>query len=280
MALNGITQRDAHAAIRLVHKYHTPDRRRTRENLDATRNAIRTYNGTSPTDEQIWQATKAPLLSRNVRNFLWKALHGGHKIGNYFTNMPAPWCDYAICPLCEETETLQHILFECRSAETQTIWQLARDFLSPRLDEWPSLEVGSVLGCPLLEVKNDDNKTDHGLSRALRIVISESAFLIWKIRCERRIEYEDHPDDYYYYYYSPTAEEVTGRWNAIINQRIAHDRRLTNKRRYKNKALNEDLVLDTWYALLDLADNVPANWIRHPGVLVGRGTSRPRGRER
>ncbi|KZV95713.1 hypothetical protein EXIGLDRAFT_610125 [Exidia glandulosa HHB12029] len=271
--LHGITQKAAHAVIKQIRAHETPERRRTRVNLNSVKIAVQRQNGSAPTEDQIWTAIKSRDLSRNVRNFLWKALHSGHKVGGYFTHMPAPWCDYAICPLCDTTEDLQHILLACASRERETVWQLASNFMTDRLQAWPVLDLGSVLGCMLLEFSPED-KPNSGLTRAMRIIISESAFLIWKLRCERRIEHEDDLDN------SPSREEITGRWQMAINARVSHDRHLTNKRRYGRKALDEDLVLKTWDGLLELPENVPANWIRHPGVLVGRGTTRPRGRER
>ncbi|KZV93460.1 hypothetical protein EXIGLDRAFT_573930, partial [Exidia glandulosa HHB12029] len=250
-----------------------PTRRRTKANIERVKASVTRQNGEAPTSDEIWRAIKSRDTSRNVRNFLWKGLHGGHKIGDYFTGMPAPWCEYATCPLCDKTESLQHILFECASKERTTIWKLAADFTKDRIQPWPDLDAGSVLGSALLNF-SDDAQQPSGLTRLMRIVIAESAFLIWKIRCERRIEHEDDQEA------APSVDEISGRWHATINARISHDRHLTNRRRYKRKALDEDLVLDTWDGLLELPENVPPNWIRHPGVLVGRGTTRPRGRER
>ncbi|KZW01606.1 hypothetical protein EXIGLDRAFT_602731 [Exidia glandulosa HHB12029] len=272
--LDGITQKTAHTAIRLARASKTPARRRTEENIAKIKAAVRVQNERTPTEDQIWTATKAKLLARNVRNFIWKGIHGGHKIGSYFAHMPAPWCDYAKCPLCGTSEDLQHILFECTSPEATSIWQIAAAFMEPRIEQWPDLSVGAIMGCALLEFRDEEGRTDDGLTRVMRIVISESAFLIWKIRCERRIEHEDDQEK------APTVDEITGRWHATINARISHDRHLTNKRRYKRKALDEDLVLETWEDLLEKPEGLPRNWIRHPGVLVGRGTTRPRGRER
>ncbi|KZW03098.1 hypothetical protein EXIGLDRAFT_574957, partial [Exidia glandulosa HHB12029] len=252
--LHGITQKTAHTVIQQMRAKGTPARRRTTANINKVKAAVERQNGSVPTEDQIWTAIKSRDVARNVRNFLWKGLHGGHKIGDYFTNMPAPWRDYALCPLCNVTEDLQHILFGCSSRECETVWRLAAVFMANRFHPWPALSLGSVLGCWLLDF-SPENVSDNGLTRAMRIVISESAFLIWKIRCERRIEHEDDTD------LSPSIDEITGRWHAVINARIAHDRHLTNRRRYKGKSLNEDLVLDTWDGLLDLPENVPANWI-------------------
>ncbi|KZV97585.1 hypothetical protein EXIGLDRAFT_584680, partial [Exidia glandulosa HHB12029] len=235
--LHGITQRAAHTVVRQIRALETPARRRTRANVRAVKAAVERQNGLAPTEEQIWISIKSRDLARNVRNFLWKGLHGGHKIGDYFNGMPAPWRDYALCPLCDTSETLQHILFECKSRERETVWDLASNLMSTRLQLWPTLNLGSVLGCMLLVFNDEPN---GGLTRAMRIIISESAFLIWKIRCERRIEHEDDTD------LSPSTDEITGRWRAVINARISHDRHLTNRRRYRGKALDEDLVLETW----------------------------------
>ncbi|KZV97499.1 hypothetical protein EXIGLDRAFT_607905, partial [Exidia glandulosa HHB12029] len=101
-----------------------------------------------------------------------------------------------------------------------------------------------------------------------RIIISESAFLIWKIRCERRIQHEDDVD------WTLSQAEIANRWQAIINMRISTDRLLTHKSRHKRGALGTQTVLHTWRGLLENEESLPKDWIRRPGCLVGIGTRR------
>ena len=51
-------------------------------------------------------------LSRNVHAFLWKCIHEAHKCGPYWDCIPG-YENQAICTLCDETKSMDHILFRC-----------------------------------------------------------------------------------------------------------------------------------------------------------------------
>ncbi|EJD41699.1 hypothetical protein AURDEDRAFT_25479, partial [Auricularia subglabra TFB-10046 SS5] len=125
ISLTGLRQSTAHKAIRRAAELNAAPRRQTQENLDQVRSSMERLCGYRPTDEHIWNGLRSRDLSRNVRNFMWKALHGAHKIGKYFEKMPEPWRSMKDCPLCGTTETLEHIIFTCASPARQLIWDLA-----------------------------------------------------------------------------------------------------------------------------------------------------------
>ena len=54
-------------------------------------------------------------------------------------------------------------------------------------------------------------------SRLLTILLTESAYLIWKLRNERRIRGKEH-----------NASEIMNRWYATIDRRITLDRAMGN----------------------------------------------------
>lgn len=66
-----------------------------------------------------------------------------------------------------------------------------------------------------------------------------------------------------------SEKEILNRWLKAINNRIKLDRMLTNTMRFSNKAIKESLVLKTWSGVLLNEENLPDNWIRQSGVLVG-----------
>ncbi|PBK64081.1 hypothetical protein ARMSODRAFT_893490 [Armillaria solidipes] len=115
----------------------------------------------------------------------------------------------------------------------------------------------------------------QGANRAFQILVPETAFLIWKLRCERRIERNDDPERAF------NLDEVTGKWKAVMNERLQQDRILTNKERFGPKALEVNTVLETWTGMVHRpeGESLPDNWIKTPGVLVGIGSYR-RGRNR
>jgi hypothetical protein len=101
-----------------------------------------------------------------------------------------------------------------------------------------------------------------GANRLYRILVSESTFLIWKLRCTRIIELGENEMLW------PSKQEIHNRWIHVINRRLALDQAMTNTR-YGKKALDKSLVLRTWSGVLKDEASLPEDWIRQPGVLVG-----------
>jgi hypothetical protein len=60
-----------------------------------------------------------------------------------------------------------------------------------RHDEPFEPSLGNILGCGLPNFTKD-NKPLTGKNRLYKILVSESAFLIWKLRCERTIGNKTH----------------------------------------------------------------------------------------
>ncbi|KAG1889238.1 hypothetical protein F4604DRAFT_1505893, partial [Suillus subluteus] len=90
-----------------------------------------------------------------------------------------------------------------------------------------------------------------------------SAHLIWKLRCERVIKFNNKEDKFH------SKNEIHNRWVATLNKRLNFDKLFTDTLRYGKKALRENLVLRTWSGVLLDEDDLPDNWIRQSGVLVG-----------
>ena len=98
----------------------------------------------------------------------------------------------------------------------------------------------------------------------------EMAYIIWKLRNERRIRDGEGPVQ--------TDEEVTTRWTNTLNKRLTIDRMLTNEVRFTKNALKSSLVKNTWNHCLREEESLPANWPTSKGVLVGISVARPPGR--
>ncbi|EIM91486.1 uncharacterized protein STEHIDRAFT_48463 [Stereum hirsutum FP-91666 SS1] len=137
--------------------------------------------------------------------------------------------------------------------------------------QWPNdFGYGTILGCGVSGFKTEGGKRLSGANRLWRILISESAHLIWKLRCVRRIQHEDDPNKY------PSHNEIHNKWVFTINQRLSLDRSACNKRKFGPKATRPDLVLKTWNGTLFNEKNLPENWLWQAGVLVGIPPRRPR----
>ncbi|PCH34234.1 hypothetical protein WOLCODRAFT_38384, partial [Wolfiporia cocos MD-104 SS10] len=98
--------------------------------------------------------------------------------------------------------------------------------------------------------------------RLYRVVISESAHIIWATRCLHRVEHQDDPAR------SPSPAAIAHRWVRAVNDRLHLDRELTRPR-YGRRALSRSLVLDTWTGTLRDQRGLSHDWLGCQGVVVG-----------
>ena len=80
---------------------------------------------------------------------------------------------------------MEHILTECAASERTEVWNPCRKVWLEKWPTWPTIKLGTILGCGLAEFKDDNGKIHPGAARLFRILVSGSAFLIWSMRCER-----------------------------------------------------------------------------------------------
>ena len=118
----------------------------------------------------------------------------------------------------------------------------------------------NVLGCGTVNFKEQD-EADKGNP--------ETAYLIWKVKTERRTRDEDNADQ------ETTETEIHNRWIHAINKRLTIDRAPTNER-FGQRAADKKLVRKTWVGCLKNEDNLPKDWCQLKGVYrrrTSRGTS-------
>lgn len=272
------TQALLYKGIRAQDKTELPER--TKTNIELAREAAHQLSGRIPTDATVWTSiSKDKDLSRNVKAFLWKCVHNAHKCGPYWQRIPK-YEERAICSACDgtEIESINHILFECQYGVQSQVWKLAKEMLRMKKIDWPqNMGLGHVLACQLANLKDEHGAKRRGASRLFRIVVSECAYLIWKLRCERLFDrLPDEPER------EISSTEVINRVTHTLNTRLAVDRILTDSRRFGKQAIRDELVLQTWSGTLKNEQNLPPDgWIRwKSGVLVGITPDRPNGRNR
>ncbi|KAI9061395.1 RnaseH-domain-containing protein [Trametes sanguinea] len=207
----------------------------------------------------LWKAVKGHDVRREMRDFWWKALHSALKVGKYWEKIPG-YEDRAMCPQCQVTESLEHLLLECAAPGQEVVWTLVRRFLAKRGLALPGLNLATVLAAPCLTLKRVQQNATAGEDRLVRIAVMEAAHLIWKMRCTRVIE----PDTGLLH---PMA--IVNRWHAAMNSRLALDQNLTNAY-HGRRVLTRQQVLDTWRGVLEDERGLPGDWIHCEGVLVGR----------
>ena len=173
-----------------------------------------------------------------------------------------------ICPLCEEQEDMNHILVDCTARPRELAWELANRVWRNRDNTPLPPRLGDILGCGLANSKHRE-RPDRGKTRLYRILVSETAYLVWKMRNERRIRNDETRGR------EATDSEIRNRWIEAINRRLTIDRALTDNTRFGKRALDKKLVKSTWKHCLNREEELPDNWSSVMGVLVGISTSRP-----
>ncbi|KAF6749225.1 hypothetical protein DFP72DRAFT_819216 [Ephemerocybe angulata] len=276
---NSLSQSNAYHLIK--DRSHSGERRRTERMISNTRATITAITGTDHPPSKIWSTLrkrKKGVLTQKFSAFAWKSLHEGHKVGDFWKHINP---DRHKCQQCNvPVENLEHIFTECRVSGQETVWALAKKAWGQTGLPWPEISLGLILGIGTMDIKNDQGKTLDGRTRLFRILISESAYLIWLLRCEWRIGREQNVLNMH------TVAEITARWKVAIGRRLRLDWALTNKMAFGKKALRTAEVKRTWKDIYSAKNqSVLSDFSSEDeGVLVGTGGNatqlRPPGRNR
>jgi len=266
--LNALSQAELYKRIK--RQKHTIPRKGTEVNIERVQSGVEHHFQLRPSPKAIWKSIRSKDISRNIRDYLWKAMHNAYRLGKYWDNIPG-YEQRGLCPICEMEESMEHILLECDAPGRAQIWKLANKLWRMRTNRPLPISYGSILGCGL-PMYSREGKPDTGLNRLSKIITSESAHLIWKLRCERRIEKEDDPQK------SHSEREIHNRWVQMMNSRLTIDSLSTNVKKFGKKAVKTKLVLRTWKGCLLDDEGLPRNWCGRKGVLVGIASVRHRRR--
>lgn len=167
----------------------------------------------------------------------------------------------AICKKCKVLESMEHILFECSEPGSSEVWDLLREACERAGLEWKRPSWGTTLGAACARFTKSDGSRATLSEKLWTILWTESAYLVWKLRCERVIQNEGKQF---------TGIEVRNRWYAAMNRRLTLDRR-TAAMRLGKKGLNVEEVQGIWTPVVGNKEALPANWVVNSGVLVGIG---------
>ena len=216
--------------------------------------AIKRITGEIETNAAIWKHTRKKTIRPIVQQFLYKTIHRTHMIRGYWSHING-YEERERCATCNETESMSHILTRCKEKNAQTIWQLAKAPWPHRNIPWPEITLGTILGCSNITLRpngprrNDQRRqhkpTHQGPSWLFQILLSESAYLIWVLRCERVIQEKPLSD-----------EEIRARWQRAINERLTIDKVTATRIPRTNRFTK--LVEDTWVPALRKEWETPA----------------------
>jgi hypothetical protein len=214
------------------------DRKATRRAVEKITHATKEIFDVTPTEPAIWKSMRHKDITKKIRDFLWKNAHGLYRLGNFWSHIPGLE-ERAECPMCGKEDTLAHILTECTATEREVAWEKTKNLWKRRYNETIHVSEGAVLGGGLANYTRENGRPDSAKNRLYRILVTETAHLIWVLRCERRITGTDEPDS------NHTRRAVEKRWFRKINERMQIDCLLTNGYLYGNKALKTQMVYTT-----------------------------------
>ncbi|KAH9829033.1 uncharacterized protein C8Q71DRAFT_799858 [Rhodofomes roseus] len=259
-----LTQKLAYQGIRQREMTKYKGRTRTKDNITKAIDYAEHYHKTSPTEAMIWKSIRHKDLRREARYFLWMTTHNAYMVGSnwlrpgYSDNLQARH----ECTVCGKIESMEHILTECTIPAQAEVWELTAELWRKKQRPWHKPMIGGIIGCANAAFKDEKGKILKGLTRLYRILVSEAAHQIWKLRNAQVINSEDNEP--------PSIDEIRNKWMNTINNRLAMDCKMTSKKKYGKRAIKETLVGDTWSGVLKNEKYLPHDWTKgRVEVLVG-----------
>ncbi|KAF9030200.1 hypothetical protein BDZ89DRAFT_892577, partial [Hymenopellis radicata] len=171
---------------------------------------------------------------RSVKYFLWMLLHDAYNVGKHWRHIPG-YEARAQCQECGEIESMEHILTKCAVPGQREVWDHANQMWRRKTGSSLQVKVGDIMSCGVQPPNMRKRATTRGEERMRRILLSETAHLIWKLRNERVINNK-----------TPTSRrEIENRFRYSINRRLELDCLLSDRQKFGKKAISKSLVLNT-----------------------------------
>jgi hypothetical protein len=253
--LQTLTRSLAYSAIRRRKASKLEERNSTERNLALARNVVEDISGNSPTEGKIWKQTRDKAILPKHRQFIWKTLHNTFKVRNWWTHVKSQEGKAEChCEIWTQEESMQHILTECKYPGQREVWALAKQLWEKKGGRWPHISIGLILGAVQVRFEvesttDEPAQPDAGTQRLFRILISESAYLIWLLRVERVIQRGNSS--------LPAEREIRNRWTAAMNARLTLNRKMTNRIKYQGRSIAPQVVRKTWKGVLKDEEELP-----------------------
>ncbi|KAJ7726858.1 hypothetical protein B0H14DRAFT_2410354 [Mycena olivaceomarginata] len=259
--LSAMTQSLAYRAIRERKLKKRKKRNRTVANLERAKAEAEDNFGFIPTEEKIWRSFQNKDLSKQIQYFMWMITHDAYYVRTHWLRegTSPEMQERGICKHCDIPETMEHILSQCEAPGQGKVWELAKELWLKRNPDWAWPGIGTIIMAGLASFKNEEGNVKVGDARLYRILMSELAYLIWKLWCERVIQNEGR---------HATDTEIHNRWVTTMNARLSLDCSMTD-RKFEKKAIPVKKVLTTWKNILKDEARLPDDWTGSAGVLVG-----------
>ena len=140
-----------------------------------------------PRDNMIWDSLRRDPIRRETGDFLWKIIHNKVKCGTFFLKYQG-WEDKANCIKCGEIEDIEHILEGCIGRPwVNEIWEHALDRFDPKRHD--DVAIPEVYETKLINILSANIlKKSSTRGRRWVIIITETAYTIWLLRCREVID--------------------------------------------------------------------------------------------
>ncbi len=259
--LTWLMQKIAYREIRRQRQWTLQPRQRTSANIRRILDDMRSIFGLPLVEGQIWLSIRTKHVLRECRQFLWMTIHEGYMVGHKWLRdkMSEEMKARAPCQRCGDIESMEHILVQCAAAGRETVWELLEETWALTGLPWRRVTWGTALGAACVVFEKEDGNRAVAAEALWTILVSESLYLIWKLRCERVIQNEG---------VEASLPEITRRWYATMDRRLDLDRRSCAKH-LGGRALKASTVESIWEPVLDAREALPRNWVTDNGVLVG-----------
>ncbi|KAI0753370.1 hypothetical protein C8Q80DRAFT_1097549, partial [Daedaleopsis nitida] len=214
--LSAMTQSLAYKVIRRRKERKLPPRESTSRNVQKILTEIKQCFDVDLPERKLWLSLRKQAVSRECGQFLWMVIHNGYWVGKKWqrTDMKPELQERATCKRCGEVESMSHILFECASVGRGTVWELLKETWKATGAAWREPCWGNIVGAACATFRASRGKRDTAKEARWAILATESAYLIWKLRCERVIQNEGCEF---------SIREVTNRWYSTMDQRLSLD---------------------------------------------------------
>ncbi|KAI0742775.1 hypothetical protein C8Q80DRAFT_1102100 [Daedaleopsis nitida] len=259
--LSALTQKLTYRIIRERTESSLQQRRAADVNVQKVLTGVSLCFSVDLDEATLWRSIRRKTFSRECRQFMWMVMHDGYMVGHRWLkdNMSDELRARAICKRCDEVESMEHILFDCAANGRGTIWELLEETWELTGKRWSEPCWGNTLGAGCAAFQTADGKRDPLIESLWMTLVSESMYLIWKLRCERVIQNDGE---------EPSIREVENRWYSAIDQRLGLERKIAALTiRKRSRAMSR--VEQIWEPVLVDLDNLPAGVSVTLGVLVG-----------
>ncbi|KAI0746606.1 hypothetical protein C8Q80DRAFT_1271475 [Daedaleopsis nitida] len=259
--LSRMTQSLAYRIIRKEKEGSLQARRATEMNVAKILTEIKSCFGVDISEVALWGSIRRREFSRECRQFMWMVIHDGYMVGSKWLqeNMSDESQARASCKRCDVIETMEHILFDCTAYGRGTVWELLEETWELTKKSWVEPCWGNTLGAGCAVFPKGNGKRDSETEALWMTLVSESMYIIWKLRCERVIQRDGEEF---------SIREVENRWYATIDQRLGLERKVAAMA-IKKRARLMAKVEKKWEPVLVDPDNLPSGVTMTMGVLVG-----------